>query len=162
MGLWTTIKGWLNIGGVKVLLWKYTESPQKSRPVIEGAILLKSQSDQSVSSVSVSFIEEFTKGTGAEQNTETRTLGRIGFPEHNGGLGYPLELKAGENKEQLFTLPIALSDQLQVSSGGVVGTFGKLAALAKSEKTEYFLVAEAKVKGTAFNPSHKVKIKVVP
>ena len=31
MGLWATIKGWLNIGGVKVLLWKYTEPLSKSK-----------------------------------------------------------------------------------------------------------------------------------
>ena len=110
MGLWSTIKGWLNIGGVKVLLWKYTEPLQKSSPIIEGDVLLKSQSDKTVLSVSVSLIEEFTKGTGEEKNTETSTLGRIGFPEHDPGLGYPLELKAGENQEQPFTLPIALSD----------------------------------------------------
>ena len=43
-----------------------------------------------------------------------------------------------------------------------MGAMGAMAAFASSEKTEYFLVVEARVKGAAFNPSHKVKIKVVP
>ena len=33
MGLLGKVKGWLNIGGVKVLLWKYTEPLKRSDPV---------------------------------------------------------------------------------------------------------------------------------
>jgi hypothetical protein len=32
MGLWSKIKGWLNIGGVSVKLWKFREPLRRSDP----------------------------------------------------------------------------------------------------------------------------------
>ena len=53
MGFFDKIKGWLNIGGVKVLLWKYSEPLSKSNPVITGAVLFKSKNDKTVSGLEV-------------------------------------------------------------------------------------------------------------
>jgi len=165
MGLWAKIKGWLNIGGVKVLLWKYTEPLSKSSPVITGGVLLKSKSDKTVTSLEVKVIEEFTttegEGDDKKSKTETTVLGSTKFPEHDAGVGYPFELKAGENKEQPFSVDVFLNDRLQ-NYGGMLGSVGKLAAWAAKEKLEYFLVAEASVKGAAFATSDKKKIKIGP
>ncbi len=83
------------------------------------------------------------------------------FPGHDAGVGYPLDLKAGENKEQPFTVNVSLTDRLQ-NFGGVLGGVGKLAAWAAKEKLEYFLVAEARVKGSAFATTDKKKLKIGP
>jgi hypothetical protein len=163
MGLLGKIKGWLNVGGVKVLLWKYTEPLSRSDPVMSGAVLLKSKTDKTVNSLEVKVVEEFTKtegeGEAKRSKTETTVLGAARFPEHDSGLGYPLELKGGENREQPFTIRVAMTERLQ-HAGGVLGGIGKLAAWAAKEKLEYFLVAEARVKGAALAATDKHKLKL--
>src|SRR5690348_15242273 len=124
MGLWGTIKGWLNIGGVKVLLWKYTEPLSKSKPVITGAVLLKTKSEKTVNSLEVKVIEEVTttEGSGEDKKTTTDTnvLGSVKFPAQDPGIGYPLDLKPDANKEQPFTVNVALTSRLQ-NFKGVLG-----------------------------------------
>jgi hypothetical protein len=163
MGLWSTIKGWLNIGGVKVLLWKYSEPLSKANPVITGSVLLKSKGDKTVTTLEVKVIEEHTTTEGSgedkEKETETTVLGSCKFPDLEPGIGYPLELKAGQDKDQPFTLRVAMPDRLQTRSG-VLGGVGKLAAFASGEKVEYFLVASASVKGAAFATTDKKKLKI--
>jgi hypothetical protein len=160
MGLWDKIKGWLNIGGVKVLLYKYTEPLRRSNPVIDGSVLLKTKSPKTVLSLEIKLIEEFTEGEGDERKTETTVLGSYHLPNHARGLGYPLELKLGEDKEEPFTLRVAIPDRLQ-TRGGVLGAVGKVGAFISKEKVEYYLVAEADVQGTPFDPAHKVQMKIV-
>jgi hypothetical protein len=163
MGLWATIKGWFNIGGVKVLLWKYREPLSRANPFIPGAVLLKTKSPKTVLGLEIKVIEEFTKTEGEGENkrtkTETTILGSVKFPERDPGIGYPLELKPGEDREQEFTIHVALTERLQ-NAGGVLGGIGKLAAFVAREKVEYFLVAEASVKGAAFVTGDKQKLQV--
>ncbi len=163
MGLWDTIKGWFNIGGVKVLLWKYTEPLSKSNPVITGAVLLKSKSPKTVTNLEVKVVEEYTKteGEGDQKRTwtDTTVMGTVKFPDRDPGIGYPLELTANENKEQPFTLPVAITNRLQNASG-VLGGIGKFAAFVAKEKVEYYLIAEAKVKGAAFATSDRKKMAI--
>ncbi|MFO0930464.1 MAG: hypothetical protein U0736_26125 [Gemmataceae bacterium] len=164
MGLWGTIKGWLNIGGVKVLLWKYKEPLSRSNPVMQGAVLLKTKSDKTVNSVEVKVVEEYTyteeEDGEKKKKTDTKVLGSIKFPNPaDPGLGYPLELKPGQDREQKFSFPVALTQRLQ-DKKGVLGGIGKLAAFAGGEKVEIYLVAEASVKGAAFNTSDRQKLTI--
>ena len=163
MGLLSTIKGWLNIGGVKVLLWKYTEPLSRSNPVITGAVLLKTKSPKTVTGLEVKVIEEVTETEEEDGEkkkvTTTNVLGSFKFPERDPGLGYPLDLVPGQDKEQTFTVQVALTERLQ-DRKGVLGGIGKLAAFGSGEKVAYFLVAEAKVKGAAFNTTAKEKLKI--
>src|SRR5262245_41083261 len=130
MGLWAKVKGWLNIGGVTVLLWKYTEPLSRSNPVITGAVLLKTKSPKTVLGLEVKVVEEFTKteGEGEDKKTksETTVMGSVKFPSEDEGVGYPLELTPVENKEQPFTVDVFLTDRLQ-NAGGVLGGIGKMA-----------------------------------
>ena len=165
MGLLSTIKGWLNIGGVKILLWKYTEPLSRANPVITGAVLLKTKGDKTVTSLEVKVIEEVTEEEEEDGEkkkvTTTNVLGSAKFPDHDAGLGYPLELKAGADQEQTFTIHVAIEERLQ-DRKGVLGGLGKLAAFGSGEKTAYFIVAEAAVKGAAFKTMAKEKLKVGP
>ena len=165
MGLLSTIKGWLNIGGVKILLWKYTEPLSRTDLVIEGAVLFKSKSDKTVTSLEVKVVEEITTtdGEGEDKTTEKETniLGTVKFPIHDPGLGYPLEVKAGVNQEQTFSLNVALTSHLQEYSVPTT-KLGKLAALASkdSEKVEYYIVASAAIKGATFSTEDKHLLKI--
>ena len=165
MGLLAKIKGWLNIGGVKVLLWKYSEPLSRANPVITGAALLKSKSPKTVKRLEIKVIEELTttEGEGEEKRKETKTtvMGSAKFPDQDPGIGYPLELQPGADREQPFTVHVAMTERLQ-NYGGVLGGVGKLAAFASGEKLEYFLVAEASVQGAAFATTDKQKLKVGP
>ena len=46
------------------------------------------------------------------------------------------------------------------NAGGVVGGIGKFVAFMGREKVEYFLIAEASVKGAAFVTTHKKKLEI--
>ena len=163
MGLLSKLKGWLNIGGVKLLLWKYTDPLSKTVPSMTGGVLFKSKSAKTVLSLEVKVIEEFTttEGSGEDKSkkTETTVLGSIKFPGYDIGVGYPLDLKAGEDKEQTFTFPLTLTSRLQ-NMGGVLGGVGKALSFLSGDKLEYFIVAEASVKGAAFKTSAKHKLKI--
>src|SRR5207249_670353 len=105
--------------------------------VISGAVLLKTKSDKIIPAVEIRVVEEFTKTEGEGENkrskTETTILGSAKFPDRDPGIGYPLDLKPGENKEQPFTVPVALTERLQ-HSGGVLGGIGKIASFVAREK----------------------------
>lgn len=162
MGLWSTIKGWLNIGGVKVLLWKYTEPLSRSNPVMKGGVLIKSKSDKTVNAIEVKVIEEHTYSEEEDGEKKTRTdtkvLGAVQFPgPSDPGLGYPLEVKTGQDREQRFSFPVVVPERMR-DKKGVLGGLGKLGAFASGDKIEYYLVAEASVKGAAFKTSDKQKL----
>jgi hypothetical protein len=164
MGLWSTIAGWFGGTGVKALLWKYSEPLKKSAPVITGAVLLKStKKDQTITAVEVRVVEEYTttEGSGEDKTTETETtvLGSMKFPGHDAGIGYPLELKSGTQQEQPFTVTCTLTDRLQ-NKGGLLGKAGKAMSFMSGDKCEYYIIAEATVKGATFTVKDKHKLKV--
>ncbi len=53
-----------------------------------------------------------------------------------------------------------LSGKSILLTGGL-GAIGKVGAFLSSDKEEYFVVAQADVKGAAFSPSHWVEVTVV-
>jgi hypothetical protein len=160
MGLWSTIKGWLNIGGVDVKLWKYNEPLKLSNPEINGSVLLKSKSAKWVQSLEIKFVEIHTFKEDEEKKTEEDVLASYKLPSDGRGLGYPLEVKPGENQEEPFRLWVEVPDRMR-NKGGLLGAASKVGAFLSQDKIEYFLIAEAVVKGAAFKTSHKVKMKVV-
>jgi len=159
MGLWDKVKGWLNIGGVKVLLWKYSEPLRRSDPVITGAVLLKTKSPRTVLSVEVRLVEEHTYKKDELTKTDTTVLGTVRFPDGDSGIGYPLEMKPGEDCEQPFTLRVAMVDRLRNRSG-VLGTAARVGAFLSQDRVEHYLIAEADVQGTPLDPTHKVKMPI--
>jgi hypothetical protein len=159
MGLWSTIKGWLNIGGVDIKLWKYNEPLKLSNPEIVGSVLLKTKTARTVQNLEVKVIEVHTYKDDDEKKEDTVVLASYRLPEQGRGLGYPLELAPGQNQEEPFRLWVTVPERLQ-HKGGVLGAMGKVGAFLSQDKYEYFLVAEASVKGAAFKTSHKVAMKI--
>jgi hypothetical protein len=165
MWLWDKFKSWFNIGGVTVLLWKYNEPISKSVPLLKGAVLLKTKSPQRVKSLEVRVVEEFTwqkEVNGEKRNqTDTIVMGAMKFPEFDPGIGFPLDLKPDENKEQTFEFTVILTDRMQ-NAGGVIGGLAKAANWLSSEKIEYYLIAEAVVDGAMFATQDKKRIEIGP
>jgi hypothetical protein len=152
MGLWSTIKGWLNIGGVKVKLQGVNPMISRSGSTIPGKVVLTSKGDKHVQRVIYKFLLKRTSGRGEDKKTKEFVLAQSVDDQ-------PFDLKPGETKTMDFQLPYSLEKSLK-DMGGVLGTIGKLGAFAAKEKDEYFVTAECSVKGAAFNPGDKVEVTI--
>ncbi len=156
MGFFQTIKNKLGIGGVKVSLQSPTQAA-KGDGKIEGKITLTTKSEQEVVSLTVKMLEEYSTGAGSEKKTTTLELGVVNLP---GGF----TIKPGETKEISFTLPFAMikskNDEMK-EKGGLMGTLGSVNSFISSEKSTFYVDAEADVKSAALDPSDKKQIKLV-
>ncbi len=153
MGLLNTVKGWLNIGGVKVEIQDVNPMVPRNGSTITGRAVLTSKSDREVQKVVYKFLLRKTSGRGNERKTRDFILGQSSNNE-------PFFIKADETKELDFTIPYSVEKGLK-DMGGVLGTVGKVAAFATGEKLEYLVIVEAHVKGTALNPWNKVDVEIV-
>jgi sporulation-control protein spo0M len=153
MGLWDTIKGWFNIGGVKVKLQDVPSTVSKSGNEVTGKVVLTSKSDKQVLKMTYKLILEKTTGRGDDKETKEISLGQSTCEE-------AFEIKKDETKTFDFAIPYSIEKGLQ-DMGGVLGAVGKLGAFASGEKLEYYVVAECDVKGTPFDPTDKVEVQVV-
>lgn len=156
MGLFQSIKNKLGIGGVNVSL-QVPGQVAKDSNNLEGMITLTTKSEQEIKEMTVKMIEEYSTGKGDEKKTKEFELGVVKFPA-------AFTITPGETKEIPFSLPFSVlksnNDELK-EKGGVLGTLGKVAAFATSEKSLYFVIAEADVKAAALDPSDKKEIQLV-
>lgn len=156
MGFMGKVKQFFGIGGVKVTLQCDSEG-SKGGGTVNGTITLTSKSDLEVINVKVALKEEFTTGRGDSKETEEFDLGELLVSE-------AFNIKAGEEKAIPFQLPYEMlksnADQLK-EKGGALGALGSMAKFANAEKSEYFVVADCDVKGTAMDPSDKRSIQLL-
>ncbi len=153
MGFFDKIKGWMNIGGVKVKIEGLNTSVKKSENFLSARVVLTTKSDKQVLGLTYKFMLRRTKGSGEQKEVKEFAVGAANSSE-------TFDLKAGESKTIDFTIPYSLEKTL-ADMGGVLGGIGKLAAFASSEKMEYYVSATAKVKGAAFDPSDTIWVTVV-
>jgi len=152
MGLWGTIKGSLNIGGVSVKIEELNQVVPKDGNRITAKVVLTTKEAKTVSKLLYKFHLTKTSGSGDSKKTEEFIIAQKAVPG-------PFELAAGESKTFDLELDYALAKTLK-DMGGVLGGVGKLAAFASGEKEEYLVTAIAEVKGTALSPSKSVKVTV--
>ncbi len=153
MGMWSTIKGWFNIGGVKVKIDSLVPRVSRSSNTLNAKVALTTKTDKQILKVKYLFLWRKTTGKDAEKKTEQQIYGQS-------VLDTPFELKAGETKVLDMRIDYVVPARLQ-DRGGMLGAVGKLGAFAVSEKDEYLVIAEASVKGTAFGPSDTVRVQIV-
>jgi hypothetical protein len=153
LGFLDTVKGWLNIGGVKVKLQDINPRVSRSGSQITGKVLLTSKGDKQILKLAHKFVMRKTTGRGEDKKIKDFTLAQVIREE-------PFEIKTGESKTLEFSIPYSLERGLK-DQGGVLGAVGKFGAFAAGEKEEYFIVAECDVKGTALDPSDQVEVTLV-
>jgi hypothetical protein len=153
MGLMSTVKGWLNIGGVKLKFKDFKPNVSKSGNEIKGKVLLTSKGDKQVLKLGYKFVLERTSGRGDEKETKEHILAQAVRNE-------PFEMKTGETKELEFVIPYSYDKSLK-DMGGVLGAIGKIGAFASAQKDEYFIIASCSVKGAAFDTKDKVQVTLV-
>lgn len=153
MGLFDSVKGFLNIGGVTIKLQGVAGHVSKNETSIPGQLVLTTKSDKHVISIHYKFINEQSRGSGEDKETDEIIIGETFVKE-------PFDIKTGETKTLDFAIPFVWKARLKEKSG-MLGAVGKLGAMAMSEKEKFYVVAEADVKGTPLDPSDKVMVQVV-
>src|SRR5262249_43728324 len=106
MGLFSTIKNWLNIGGVKVKMEGVNQMVSKSGSQITGRLVLTSKNDKHVQKVDYNFYLEKTTGRGDDKETKEYV---IGSSSHN----QPFDIKAGEASTLDSTFPTPSNELLK-------------------------------------------------
>jgi len=145
-----TVKKWLGIEGVKLEL-DLPEVAFKEVAALSGKIRFYSKNAQEVTGIKVFLIEKYERGRGEDKRIDDYQLGEI-------ELNQTIQVPAEEMIEIDFTLPFSTMDS-EIDSFGSRNIFtsglSKLAKSLNAVKSQYFIVAEAKVKGTALNPFDK-------
>src|ERR1017187_1317816 len=113
MGFLDTVKGWFNIGGVKVTLEGVNPVLAKSGGKITAKVTLHSKTDKDVTKVVYQLVEKTTQGTGSERREHERPLAERVVAE-------PFQIKAGEEKTLAFDLDYGDVKELK-DMGGVLG-----------------------------------------
>jgi sporulation-control protein spo0M len=152
MGFMDTVKGWFNIGGVKVRLDLPSNTIAKSGNQIVGKVHLAAKNDKQVLKLTFKLLQEITTGSGDKKETKENILGELRVAE-------TFDLKAGETKAVEFTMGYSIPETLK-DKGGMLGAVGKLGAFATGEKIAYYVSADCDVKGTALDPGDKVQVVV--
>ncbi len=154
--MFDSLKKWLGIEGVKmeILPPQFIKKTSKS---LHGSLRFGSMETQTVESVKVKIIEKYSRGRGESKLIDEYELGKI-------ELKIPFDVVKGEVIELGFELPFEVKnseiDEIGAKNfllGGLVGFAKKM----KGAKSEYFIVAEAKVKGTVLNPIDKKPVTLI-
>jgi len=150
------VKKWLGIEGVKLELL-LPEEIRESSGVVNGQIRFTSMNDQTVSYMKIIMVEKFSRGRGEEKLIDEYELGSI-------DMDTIIEIPANEAVEIEFELPFEMMksemDEMEdknIFMGGLV----KAAKWVRGAKSEFRIIAEAKVKGVALDPFDKRTIDLV-
>ena len=149
------VKRWLGIEGVK--LEHVIPDEIESAHALDGKIRFYSMHAQTVQRIRVSLVEKYKRGRRKQKLIDEYQLGTI-------ELDADIEVPADEIVEVDFSLPFSLlkSDvDLFADKNIVFKGIAAAARFAKGARSEYKVVAEAKVKGTALNPFDSRLVKIV-
>jgi len=154
------IKNVLGIEGVKVAIDMPVEAEVHHRintadPLtLDGELVFTTPVSQTVSSVTIRFIETYKRGRGKNKRIDDYLLGELHLDE-------PILIE-GETE---YRLPFSLEFEMLPSAmerfqarNMLFRGIGSVAKLAKNAKSTYTVAAEVKVKGTAFNPRAEKQI----
>ncbi len=141
------VKKWLGIEGVKLEL-SVPEELDLGAESIDGSIYFSSMQDQVVTEIKVFMIEKYYRGRKSSKLIDEYQLGEIAMLEE-------IEIPANEIIEIKFNLPFSVMQSEMDELGSKNFLFKGLVATAKKikgVKSEYKILAEANVKGTALSP----------
>ncbi len=150
------VKQYFGIEGVKVELLVPKEIVSYKKQVA-GSVRFVSMNQQTVTFVKLKVIERYTRGRGKDKRIDEYELGAIKLEQ-------TIEVTPNKPVEVEFVLPFK-PVRSEVDEFARKNIFfkglAKTAKLAYGAKSEYFIMAEAKVKGTALPPYVKEKINIL-
>jgi len=150
------VKRWLGIEGVKVTMI-LPAAVKASYGVVEGHLKFESMHDQVITHVRVTLMEKYIRGRWKNKLADLYKLGEIELKEE-------IEVPADTPITIDFKLPFTLSksEMDELAEKNIV--FRKLVNTAKAlknVKSEFYMQAEAEVKGTALSPFDKQDLDIV-
>ncbi|MBI1249129.1 hypothetical protein GC197_14960 [bacterium] len=168
MGLWSTIKGWFNIGGVSVQIVEVDDPFPHNHTMMNGKFVLTTKTAHTILGItSEFFLERTTKDKEGNDQTEKTSLGVERTTDIKIRTDFPFELTPEESKELTFHISDIDMDGVlgkMAKSGGMMGMLGQAAKFAGSFSDKgivrYYVEVTADVKGTPFDPSDKREIRV--
>ena len=151
------VKKWLGIEGVKLQLIIPEEVEAiEGKGTVSGSIRFFSKNTQKVTYLRVVMIEKYTRGRKDDQRTDEYELGEI-------ELSNPIDVPAEQAIEIKFTLPFEVNQSEMDELGNqniLMGGLIKTAKWWQNVDSEFRILAEARVEGTALDPFDQQNIKV--
>lgn len=147
------VKNYLGIEGVKVEL-EIPEQAPLSLEQVSGKVRFISMNTQTVTEIKVKMTERYIRGRGKDRKIDEYELGTISMKKN-------IEITPEQPVEIEFVLPFTItrSEVDDFSSKNIIfKSLAKVATLAYAAQSEYYVVAEAKVKGNALPPFSKQQI----
>lgn len=150
------VKQYFGIEGVKINV-VVPEDIRHYKKKVTGTVQLSSMNRQMVQTITVKMIERYTRGRGNAKRIDEYELGKINLDKN-------IEIEPDAPLEIEFTLSFELL-RSEVEAFGTKNFIFKgianTAKLAYGAQSEFFIVAEAKVKGTALPPFVRKKINLL-
>lgn len=146
MGLFDKVKRSLNIGGAKIVLNpKQTALPNGGNLDVT-VTLTGGKMDQAVNAVHIKLVQKDTWTERSLNGQSRRTWKEYTLAEK--AESTPIALKAGEQKEFQFSLPVQAQFDQMAQQSGVMGALGKLNAMAQRQQHEWYVEATADIEGS--------------
>jgi hypothetical protein len=150
------VKRWLGIEGVKVTMI-LPEAVKASSGIVEGHLKFETMNPQTITHIRVTLMEKYVRGRWKNKLADLYKLGEIELDE-------PIDVPADTPILIDFKLPFKLSksEMDELAEKNIV--FRKLVNTAKAlknVKSEFYVQAEAEVKGTALSPFDKQDLNIV-
>ncbi len=153
MSIFDTIKGWLNIGGVKVALQLDNKQIACSGNEIAGSVELSSKGEKEILRLTYRFLTRHITGTGQARSVVDKIIAET-VEE------VPFKMTAGEIKTLRFAIPYVIPPEFY-ETGGVLGAVGKAGALVVNARRSWYVMAVCDVRGTALDPMSMVEVRLV-
>lgn len=149
------LKKFFGIEGVKLELI-IPEVVRAGEGKVNGQIRFQSMTPQEVSYVKLVFIERYARGRGEQRMVDDYEIGSV-------EMDINVQVPAEESVFVDFELPfqVVKSDMDEIEERNfLLGGLVKAAKYLSKVSSQYRIVAEAKIKGTALNPFDQKNIKV--
>lgn len=149
------VKKWLGIEGVKLEL-ELPDYAFQEVGALSGKIRFYSKNTQKVQLIRIAMVEKYQRGRGTEKLIDEYQLGEITLSDH-------FEVVENEVYTVKFTLPFSLVKSEMDELGDknfVTGGLVKMAKMIRNVNSEFYVLAEAKVQGTALDPFDKQMIEI--
>lgn len=153
MSFFDTIKGWVNIGGVKVALQLDNKQIAYSGDEIAGSVELSSKGEKEILRLTYRFLTRHITGTGQARTVLDKIIAET-VEE------VPFKMTAGEIKTLRFAIPYVIPPEF-FETGGVLGAVGKAGSLVANARRSWHVMVVCDVRGTALDPMSMVEVSLV-
>ncbi len=153
MSFFNAVKGWFNIGGVKITLQIENKQVPCSGDQIAGSVVLSSKGEKEILRLTYRFLTRHITGTGQARTVVDKIIAET-VEE------VPFKMTAGETKTLQFAIPYVIPPEFY-ETGGVLGAVGRAGSLVANARRSWHVMAVCDVRGTLVDPMAMVEVRLV-